>query len=69
MIREFCELDMKIYMYGRQPDQQYPEDISPEKEVEICGEAVVMTIGELLPMSFGPNDMDKRKGKEGAKIG
>ena len=43
---------MPIYMYGRQRDkgQEYPEDISAVGELEICGEPVVMTIGELLPM-------------------
>lgn len=42
-IREFCEDEMKIYMYG--------------KKGEAKTDATVMTIGELLPMSFGPNDM------------
>lgn len=63
MIREFCELDTPIYMYGRRPlesDESYPADIRPEEELRICGEPIVMTIGELLPMSFGPNDMAKR---------
>lgn len=65
MIREFCELDMNIYMYGRETGQEYPADITPEQELEICGEPVVMTLGALLPMSFGPNDMDKRGTKTG----
>lgn len=65
MIREFCELDMPIYMYGRRNDagQDYPQGISETDELRICGEPVIMTIGELLPMSFGPNDMDKREVK------
>ena len=43
---------MPIYMYGRQKDngQEYPPDITGEEELKICGESVVMTIGELLPM-------------------
>ncbi len=58
---------MPIYMYGRRKDQaqQYPDDISSDEELKVCGEPVVMTIGELLPMSFGPNDMDKREKVEG----
>jgi len=52
MIREFCELDMPIYMYGRRNDegQDYPQGISETDELRICGEPVIMTIGELLPM-------------------
>lgn len=62
MIREFCELDTPIYMYGRSKEQgqEYPSDITNDRELEICGKPVMMTIGQLLPMSFGPNDMDKR---------
>lgn len=43
---------MPIYMYGRRKDggQEYPPDISYEDELKICGDPVVMTIGELLPM-------------------
>ena len=61
MIREFCEPEMKVYMYGRRSGTGGLEDVSTEEEAK--GECVVMTIGELLPMSFGPNDMDKREGK------
>jgi cytidine deaminase len=67
MIREFCELDMNIYMYGRDPDQEYPEYINQDEELEICGKPVVMTLGALLPMSFGPNDMDRRGAKKVTK--
>lgn len=49
---------MKIFMYGRKPGKTFS---SSEEEAE--EEYVVMTIGELLPMSFGPNDMDKRDTK------
>ena len=65
MIREFCEADTPIYMYGRDKEQGqvYPEGMKVEDELEICGRPVVMTIGELLPMSFGPNDMEKREVK------
>lgn len=60
MIREFCMDDMKVYMYGRQPGQTYADTLAPEDEYIVCGKPVVMTIGELLPMSFGPEDMQKR---------
>lgn len=60
MIREFCEPDLKIYMYGRKPGVDYSK-VSPEEEAK--GETVIMTIGELLPMSFGPNDLAKREKK------
>lgn len=72
MIREFCELDTPIYMYGRRPlddGAKYSDGIAPEDELQICGEPLVMTIGELLPLSFGPNDMAKRDVVDVAKIG
>jgi cytidine deaminase len=47
-IREFATtLDLPIYMYGKDG---------------LDGEVVKMTIGELLPNSFGPNDMDRDRG-------
>ena len=48
---------MPIYMLGRETDegQEYPDDITPEDELKICGKPVVMTMGELLPLSFGKN--------------
>lgn len=39
---------MKVFMYGRKRED--PKDAPPEEEAK--GEYVVMTIGELLPMSF-----------------
>lgn len=50
-------------MYGRQPlagGENYAADITAEDELGVCGDPVVMTLGQLLPMSFGPNDMAKR---------
>jgi cytidine deaminase len=49
MIYEFApNKDLPIYMYGSDG---------------LDGKVVKMTIGELLPMGFGPNDLDKpRKG-------
>lgn len=68
MIREFCELDTPIFMYGRSKDnnQTYAKDISASDELAICGKPAVMTIGKLLPMSFGPNDVEKRDVKPDA---
>lgn len=49
--------DLPIYMYGRSQDngQEYPKDISGDRELEICGKPVIMTIGELLPMVSHPS--------------
>jgi cytidine deaminase len=49
---------MKIFMYGRKPGKNFESSEEEAKE-----EFVMMTIGELLPMSFGRNDMDKREVK------
>ncbi|KIW65173.1 cytidine deaminase [Phialophora macrospora] len=47
-INEFASSrELPIYMYGKEG---------------LDGEPVKMTIGELLPMSFGPNDMEKNPG-------
>ncbi|KAH0832675.1 Cytidine deaminase [Fonsecaea pedrosoi] len=55
-INEFAtSRDLPIYMYGKEG---------------LEGEVVRMTIGELLPMSFGPNDLDRNPGKsEGVGLG
>ncbi|KIW87615.1 cytidine deaminase [Cladophialophora bantiana CBS 173.52] len=48
-INEFAtSRDLPIYMYGKDG---------------LEGEVVRMTIGELLPMSFGPNDIERNPGK------
>lgn len=51
-INEFATTkDLPIYMYGKDGIDQGGD-----------GKGVVMmTIGELLPMSFGPNDMDRNR--------
>ena len=47
-INEFAtSRELPVYMYGKDG-----LDVRP----------VTMTIGELLPMSFGPNDMEKNPG-------
>jgi cytidine deaminase len=47
-INEFASSrELPIYMYGKEG---------------LDAEPVKMTIGELLPMSFGPNDMEKNPG-------
>lgn len=49
---------MKVYMYGR------------EKGVGGEGRTEVRTLGELLPMSFGPDDLkDGQGGGEGPEGG
>ncbi|OAP63621.1 cytidine deaminase [Fonsecaea erecta] len=55
-INEFAtSRDLPIYMYGKDG---------------LEGEVVRRTIGELLPMSFGPNDMERNPGKkEGIGLG
>ncbi|KIX02900.1 cytidine deaminase [Rhinocladiella mackenziei CBS 650.93] len=46
-INEFATTkDLPIFMYGKDG---------------LDGEAVKMTIGELLPMSFGPNDIERNR--------
>ena len=53
-IREFCDLKMKVWMLGK----GMGEGGDVVGEGATGGEKpVVMTVGELLPMSFGPNDM------------
>lgn len=54
-IREFCSLDTPIYMVG----STYTES---DKELKDDGETMVMkTLEELLPMSFGPEFLGKKK--------
>lgn len=49
-IREFATSDsLPIYMYGSAGEEK----------------VVVKTIGELLPMSFGPNDLERNKPSDG----
>jgi cytidine deaminase len=48
-INEFASSKkLPIYMYGKEGLEEKP---------------TVMTIGELLPMSFGPNDLNRNPGK------
>lgn len=44
VLREFCSLDTPVYL-------------SRDKGEQV--EWIVRTVGELLPMSFGPEDLDK----------
>jgi len=53
-IREFCEADMPILLVPA----DYPQ---PPKEGEVdngSGGVVETSIGELLPRSFGPEDLE-----------
>ncbi len=49
-IREFCKLDMPIIMVAASWE---PEGADAESKVKI------VTLGELLPYSFGPEDLEK----------
>ena len=56
-INEFATTkDLPVYMYGKDGIEGTGE-----------GKMVKMTIGELLPLSFGPNDMQQRSQKGGLK--
>lgn len=48
-IREFCDLEMKVYMYGGGAKVEDGEALAGTGK---GGKAVVMTMGELLPMSL-----------------
>ncbi|KPI44922.1 Cytidine deaminase [Cyphellophora attinorum] len=62
-IREFCGDGMRVWMYGKKAEEG-------KGGVEAMGErGVSLTVKELLPMSFGPGDMDKRENKSTPKIG
>lgn len=51
-MREFCSLDMPIYL----PFSSWT------KEKDIEGTNVVnTTLGTLLPLSFGPEDLDRER--------
>ena len=56
-MREFLQPDVKVYMYGK---KGYVDGQSTDGRVN---GAVVMTMAELLPMSFGPNDMERNDEK------
>ena len=59
-IREFCGAEMRIWMYGGRWDRGE----SDEEGVNAGGKkgkvVEVKTIGELLPMSFGREDLERR---------
>ena len=46
-INEFCSTKMKVWMYGKSWDEGSRGE----------GEVTVMTIGDLLPLSFNGRDM------------
>jgi cytidine deaminase len=57
-IREFCGNEMKVFMYGRQPYEELQEQEEGKK-----GNIEVKTLGELLPMSFGPDGLKDGQGR------
>jgi cytidine deaminase len=63
-IREFCDADMKIWMYGGRWDRGERDGVEGANGLESGKEAKgkvveVKTIGELLPMSFGRADLER----------
>ena len=48
-IREFCDLEMKVFMYGGDAKAEDGEALANTGQ---GGKAAVMTMGELLPMSL-----------------
>lgn len=63
-LREFLPLSAPIYMVG----SSYPH-ASAEEGAELIREGqkekvVVMTLQELLPMSFGPEQLDQAPGRQ-----
>ena len=65
-IREFCDARMQVWMYGARWDrgERDREEDDGEDEVGVATEGKgkvveVKTIGELLPMSFGREDLER----------
>lgn len=53
VIREFCDLDMPVFLV---PGNYLDESIDASKKADIK----IMTVGELLPDSFGPEHLPKK---------
>lgn len=50
VIREFCALDMPVYLV---PGNYLDENVEEGGKVDVK----IMTVGELLPESFGPEHL------------
>jgi cytidine deaminase len=58
-IREFCYLDMPILMVPA----NYSHD-QPDGDADGSGKIEEFTLGDLLPHSFGPEDLERPRGLE-----
>lgn len=59
-IREFCALSTPIFMVG----SNFPSETTESEIESIVSEGKLvkmMTLGELLPMSFGPEHLEKER--------
>ena len=57
VLREFCSLDMPIILVPG----DYPKPLEPDQEAKLGyteGGVRETTLGELLPYSFGPEDLE-----------
>ena len=65
VLREFCLLDMKIWMVSG--DYKPAAESATETSTNEDGEKDKVketTMGELLPYSFGPEDLERPRGLE-----
>ena len=53
-MREFLQPEVKVWMYGK---KGFVEGWTGDEGYGRVHGAVVMTMADLLPMSFGPNDL------------
>ena len=58
-IREFCDAGMKIWMYGGRWDRGERDADGATGEEGNRKVVAIKTIGELLPMSFGREDLER----------
>jgi cytidine deaminase len=64
VIREFCALDMPVYLVPADYPQASHSSSKPTSGIGTVGEGGVRetTLGELLPDSFGPEHLDLPRG-------
>lgn len=57
VIREFCALDMPVFMVSADYNSEHPDGLE-----DGSGKVVQVTFGELLPYSFGPEHLELPRG-------
>lgn len=57
VIREFCSLDMPVFMVPAKYNPEHPEGLA-----DGTGKVISIKFGELLPLSFGPEHLDLPRG-------